>query len=439
MKEDISKSEKEFNVEDDKINDISNEAKTDDELRTDDNVVENDNNEIENDNNEKVIENLEEEEKASTKSSKVTFGNSINFEKYLNWVKDNKKIVVISIVPVIAILFIMIIYSNRDTRIDISKYITYKYSGIDGMGVVEHEFDKDKFESDIYKNEKNSNILSNLQKMDEVYQCTSGYEVEFDKKNELKNGDLINVDIKINPLCTLAKSNTVKIKVSELSEGIEIDNQELMDKTLVEFSGTSGKGEASVRSLFKGDLSSINMVVNPSKDLSNGDKVKVSFDEEGKQLLSILGYKLSESGEVEFTVENLKVIPDQSSQIKNIEDVTRILKEKIESKFGGSSYTYTGYEIKSNLYFAKYIAPNADINDSWSHSFNDGSLGYIVFVTSKYSDKQEKYFMGFGDVILDDQNNAQINKLSLSSKKYDSNYSFESITKIIEADGFKTE
>ncbi len=181
------------------------------------------------------------------------------------------------------------------------------------------------------------------------------------------------------------------------------------------------------------------MVVNPSKDLSNGDTVKVSFDEEGKQLLSILGYKLSESGEIEFTVENLKVIPDQSSQINNIEDVTRILKEKIESKFGGSSYTYTGYEIKSNLYFAKFIAPNADINDSWSHSFNDGSLGYIVFVTSKYSDKQEKYFMGFGDVILDDQNNAQINKLSLSSKKYDSNYSFESIIKIIEADGFKTE
>ena len=213
---------------------------------------------------------------------------------------------------------------------------------------------------------------------------------EFNKTNNLKNGEEVTFTITTSSKNSPIKAEKKTFKVQNLKEYEKVSAENLLKEVTVTFSGFNGYGTVtfgnSIKNYFQ--LNSSNSYSN----LKNGDKITLTVNDSYIKTLKESG-KIVDNKNVDITVSGLKEIKD----IKNFEDLIKKNDDYVKSEHKNDSYdTYT---IESQ---GSYMRINVN-------NYDKGSISlvtiYKVTKTDSKDNKSVKYkYYGYSAYLLKDGN-----------------------------------
>ena len=213
---------------------------------------------------------------------------------------------------------------------------------------------------------------------------------EFNKTNNLKNGEEVTFTITTSSKNSPIKAEKKAFKVQNLKEYEKVSAENLLKEVTVTFSGFNGYGTVtfgnSIKNYFQ--LNSSNSYSN----LKNGDKITLTVNDSYIKTLKESG-KIVDNKNVDITVSGLKEIKD----IKNFEDLIKRNDDYVKSEHKNNSYdTYT---IESQ---GSYMRINVN-------NYDKGSISlvtiYKVTKTDSKDNKSVKYkYYGYSAYLLKDGN-----------------------------------
>ena len=213
---------------------------------------------------------------------------------------------------------------------------------------------------------------------------------EFNKTNNLKNGEEVTFTITTSSKNSPIKAEKKTFKVQNLKEYEKVSAENLLKEVTVTFSGFNGYGTVSFVNSIKNyfQLNSSNSYSN----LKNGDKITLTVNDSYIKTLKENG-KIVDNKNVDITVSGLKEIKD----IKNFEDLIKKNEDYVKSEHKNDSYdTYT---IESQ---GSYMRINVN-------NYDKGSISlvtiYKVTKTDSKDNKSVKYkYYGYSAYLLKDGN-----------------------------------
>ena len=213
---------------------------------------------------------------------------------------------------------------------------------------------------------------------------------EFNKTNNLKNGEEVTFTITTSSKNSPIKAEKKAFKVQNLKEYEKVSAENLLKEVTVTFSGFNGYGTVSFGNSIKNyfQLNSSNSYSN----LKNGDKITLTVNESYIKTLKESG-KIVDNKNVDITVSGLKELKD----IKNFEDLIKKNDDYVKSEHKNDSYdTYT---IESQ---GSYMRINVN-------NYDKGSISlvtiYKVTKTDSKDNKSVKYkYYGYSAYLLKDGN-----------------------------------
>lgn len=213
---------------------------------------------------------------------------------------------------------------------------------------------------------------------------------EFNKTNNLKNGEEVTFTITTSSKNSPIKAEKKTFKVQNLKEYEKVSAENLLKEVTVTFSGFNGYGTVSFGNSIKNyfQLNSSNSYSN----LKNGDKITLTVNDSYIKTLKENG-KIVDNKNVDITVSGLKEIKD----IKNFEDLIKKNDDYVKSEHKNDSYdTYT---IESQ---GSYMRINVN-------NYDKGSISlvtiYKVTKTDSKDNKSVKYkYYGYSAYLLKDGN-----------------------------------
>ena len=196
------------------------------------------------------------------------------------------------VVGFLALAIIFFIYNSRPLTIDLDKYAKVNFSGYDGAGVAEYEFDVDGLSSDygsrILKKAKSSKKLKSqlgVSRLDIdsneitevlVRSCIDG---ALDKYDGLKTGDTVNLnwivkdDIAKDLFKVNLKHSDIPFKVEGLEELGKLDPFADIE---LEFSGISPNIDVRVKNNSTNEyINRLRFGLDKDSNISNGEEIKV--------------------------------------------------------------------------------------------------------------------------------------------------------------------
>ena len=213
---------------------------------------------------------------------------------------------------------------------------------------------------------------------------------EFNKTNNLKNGEEVTFTITTSSKNSPIKAEKKAFKVQNLKEYEKVSAENLLKEVTVTFSGFNGYGTVSFGNSIKNyfQLNSSNSYSN----LKNGDKITLTVNDSYIKTLKESG-KIIDNKNVDITVSGLKEIKD----IKNFEDLIKKNDDYVKSEHKNDSYdTYT---IESQ---GSYMRINVNNHDNGSISL---VTIYKVTKTDSKDNKSVKYkYYGYSAYLLKDGN-----------------------------------
>ena len=213
---------------------------------------------------------------------------------------------------------------------------------------------------------------------------------EFNKTNNLKNGEEVTFTITTSSKNSPIKAEKKAFKVQNLKEYEKVSAENLLKEVTVTFSGFNGYGTVtfgnSIKNYFQ--LNSSNSYSN----LKNGDKITLTVNDSYIKTLKESG-KIIDNKNVDITVSGLKEIKD----IKNFEDLIKKNDDYVKSEHKNDSYdTYT---IESQ---GSYMRINVNNHENGSISL---VTIYKVTKTDSKDNKSVKYkYYGYSAYLLKDGN-----------------------------------
>ena len=213
---------------------------------------------------------------------------------------------------------------------------------------------------------------------------------EFNKTNNLKNGEEVTFTITTSSKNSPIKAEKKAFKVQNLKEYEKVSAENLLKEVTVTFSGFNGYGTVSFGNSIKNyfQLNSSNSYSN----LKNGDKITLTVNDSYIKTLKESG-KIVDNKNVDITVSGLKEIKD----IKNFEDLIKKNDDYVKSEHKNDSYdTYT---IESQ---GSYMRINVNNHENGSISL---VTIYKVTKTDSKDNKSVKYkYYGYSAYLLKDGN-----------------------------------
>lgn len=213
---------------------------------------------------------------------------------------------------------------------------------------------------------------------------------EFNKTNNLKNGEEVTFTITTSSKNSPIKAEKKAFKVQNLKEYEKVSAENLLKEVTVTFSGFNGYGTVSfgnsIKNYFQLNTS------NSYSNLKNGDKITLTVNESYIKTLKESG-KIVDNKNVDITVSGLKELKD----IKNFEDLIKKNDDYVKSEHKNDSYdTYT---IESQ---GSYMRINVN-------NYDKGSISlvtiYKVTKTDSKDNKSVKYkYYGYSAYLLKDGN-----------------------------------
>ncbi|WP_314680552.1 hypothetical protein [uncultured Granulicatella sp.] len=213
---------------------------------------------------------------------------------------------------------------------------------------------------------------------------------EFNKTNNLKNGEEVTFTITTSSKNSPIKAEKKTFKVQNLKEYEKVSAENLLKEVTVTFSGFNGYGTVSFGNSIK-NYFQLNTSDSYS-NLKNGDKITLTVNDSYIKTLKESG-KIIDNKNVDITVSGLKEIKD----IKNFEDLIKKNDDYVKSEHKNDSYdTYT---IESQ---GSYMRINVN-------NYDKGSISlvtiYKVTKTDSKDNKSVKYkYYGYSAYLLKDGN-----------------------------------
>ena len=244
---------------------------------------------------------------------------------------------------------------------------------------------------------------------------------EFNKTNNLKNGEEVTFTITTSSKNSPIKAEKKTFKVQNLKEYEKVSAKDLLKEVNVTFSGFNGYGTVSFGNSIKNyfQLNSSNSYSN----LKNGDKITLTVNDSYIKTLKENG-KIVDNKNVDITVSGLKEIKD----IKNFEDLIKKNDDYVKSEHKNDSYdTYT---IESQ---GSYMRINVN-------NYDKGSISlvtiYKVTKTDSKDNKSVKYkYYGYSAYLLKD-GNLDIDTASKISDRWGTK-DLEGLRAQLSSDGYK--
>ena len=244
---------------------------------------------------------------------------------------------------------------------------------------------------------------------------------EFNKTNNLKNGEEVTFTITTSSKNSPIKAEKKTFKVQNLKEYEKVSAENLLKEVTVTFSGFNGYGTVtfgnSIKNYFQ--LNSSNSYSN----LKNGDKITLTVNDSYIKTLKENG-KIVDNKNVDITVSGLKEIKD----IKNFEDLIKRNDDYVKSEHKNDSYdTYT---IESQ---GSYMRINVNNHENGSISL---VTIYKVTKTDSKDNKSVNYkYYGYSAYLLKD-GNLDIDTASKLSNRWGTK-DLEGLRAQLSSDGYK--
>ena len=339
-------------------------------------------------------------------------------------------------------LGIIFILTGCGSKAELTDYIEVNFDGYDTMGNASYSVNEDKLINDVF--EISDDYLNlNMETLAEIDKMLSSFTITLDKESDLSNGDEIVVHIKLDKdkAEKIKSKDEMKVKVSGLEEPGKLSDEEIDKNVVVNFSGVSGRGEIQIDTTIDGDLTSLGLESKQDGEIKNGDMVEVALDEDSKNSLASLGYILTGKGSAKFEATGLAEVAEKPEDIANLEDIERLISEGINRQYADSSFGYYKYEIKKeNTYYRQYVRDNDSSN--WSSSAPSNGTLVNIYTIKEYdmdgalNDTFTAVF-GYTDIILDENNQANVTEINEYFDTYDKTYSLESVKKLMEGYGYQ--
>ena len=244
---------------------------------------------------------------------------------------------------------------------------------------------------------------------------------EFNKTNNLKNGEEVTFTITTSSKNSPIKAEKKAFKVQNLKEYEKVSVENLLKEVTVTFSGFNGYGTVSfgnsIKNYFQLNTS------NSYSNLKNGDKITLTVNDSYIKTLKESG-KIIDNKNVDITVSGLKEIKD----IKNFEDLIKKNDDYVKSEHKNDSYdTYT---IESQ---GSYMRINVNNHENGSISL---VTIYKVTKTDSKDNKSVHYkYYGYSAYLLKD-GNLDIDTASKISDRWGTK-DLEGLRAQLSSDGYK--
>lgn len=270
---------------------------------------------------------------------------------------------VIAVVAIAALLAYFFLFGKKTETINLIDYCEVKFSGYDTEGVAKFNFDYDKFELDVLKDEGlNPDEIDSLDALFEqveeykvVYDLKDTFEFNLDKKSGLKNGDIVHIEFKIDEeaakeLGYNLVGESKEFKVKGLTSVKEIDP---FENLTVEFKGISPKVTVEVKSESKDKfIKNLYFECDKRSGIKKGDKITVTVDCSENYALSA-GYRLTQKSktfectDVDYYASQIADLPDEKLN-KLTEQSLNILNAYFaqnSSHIKASEFTFEGFYL----------------------------------------------------------------------------------------------
>ncbi|GGC92751.1 hypothetical protein [Enterococcus wangshanyuanii] len=347
------------------------------------------------------------------------------------------------LVPIIFVL------GGCNSAKQMTDYIEVDFSGMDTKGTASYNIDTKKMYKDVFDYDVETGFPDEKTQK-ELISFDSSYKVKLNKDQKLSNGDKVKVTVSVDENKTKRiKGGEKEFTVSGLEEPKKLTNEEVMKHLVVNFNGVSGRGEATIDNTFDDPLNYIEFTIEDDGKLKNGDKAKVQKSKEFEQSLNDQGYVLTDDFNPEFEVKGLKNVAEKATDIANLEDIKRMIDEEVKRSYKDSyaeeSYGRR-YEIALNkLFYRQFAKDNTnEETGNWfgNSSTNNGNL-IGIYTIKQYSGGTESKLqseftaiIGYSDIILDENKQANVADIKEISTTKDDSYSLESVLKLYEGYGY---
>lgn len=329
---------------------------------------------------------------------------------------------------------------------DMTKYVDVSFSGMDSQGNASYDVDETRLIEEIF-NLEGHHDFPDAETAREAQNVLDAYTIEIEPQEGLSNGDQVKITVLVD------ENKTNKIKGGEEEFTVEgLDEPELLttedvEKNLVlNFNGVSGRGVSQIDNIFdESPLNNLTFEIENDGKLKNGDEAVVIVGDEAEAILHSHGYMLDEDFQPTFTVKNLDEVAEQATDIKNLKDIERFLKEELNNVYKDTDYSFgsnTKYEIKQEQLMYRQFDKESD-----TIHYEEGNHGNLIgiFSVEEYrinaEDKKlvQKFtaIYGFSDIILDEDGRANLSELKTINERKDDTYSLESVIQLSEGDGYE--
>lgn len=324
--------------------------------------------------------------------------------------------------------------------VDMTDFVEVEFNGMDTQGYVDYYVDFNELYKEVLDYDETEDVPDD-ETEEAMSEISEMYKISADNEEELSNGDTVTVKVSVK------EDNDYKISggekeftVEDLEEPEQLTSKEVEDKLVINFSGSNGAGKASIESTFNGDLSNLDFEVENDGKLENGKEANIVLEDGGDSYLSDIGYVTEDDFSPSFEVEGLEEIPETAQDIKNYEDVERMIEEEANRRNDKGLFKF---KVKLEKMMYRQFNENDGNGDGMYSSDNyDGNM-IGIYTVKKYEDDEKGKLrseftdiIGYSNLVLDENDEVNVAEMKEISDRKDDSYSLESVLKLYEGYGY---
>lgn len=344
--------------------------------------------------------------------------------------------------------FILFLLSACGNSEDMAEYVDVSFSGMDTLGSASYEVDEIKLLKELFDIKDDAHDFPDEKTAEDAYNVMNAFEVKVEPEEGLSNGDKVKVTVSVDEDMTdKIKAGEKEVTVEGLDEPDVLTTEDVEKNLVFNFNGISGRGVAQIDKVFDDStLNNLTYAVENDGKLANGDEVEITVNEDIEDILHDNGYILDDNFKPTVEVKGLDVVAEKATDIQNLEDIERFIEEGLNDTYKDTDYTYgsnTKYEIEREKLMYRQFDKESD-DQSYYQDDRHGSLvgvfsvkEYDVRDDDKTLTKEFTLIYGYSDIILDENDKANISEIQTISEEKEDNYSLESVIQLYEGQGYE--
>lgn len=346
---------------------------------------------------------------------------------------------------VLAIIGIFVL-SACGKSANLTDYVNVSFTGLDSKGVASYDVDEEQLFKDLFDYDPETDFPDEETLM-EMEKIEDSYKVKLSKSEDLSNGDKITVTVTVDENVTKKiKGGEKEVTVEGLDEPKRLTTKDVEEHLVIDFLGASGQGVSRINNKFESPLNEIVFEIENDGTLKNDDDARIILAEGEEESLLNHGYILEDDFKPTFKVKGLDLIAEKATDIKNLKDIKRMINEEVQRSYKDiypDSNIGTKYKIKEEAFMYRQFN-NEEVDVSSYYDPHHDKHGFLIGIYSieKYSggdgELRDEFtvIIGYKNIVLDENDKANVAKLELFKDRKDSTYSLETIIQLYEGDGY---